>query len=107
MFPGHPQVTEANILLTMEFTGLPRAQCVELLLAHGNDPQVLPPAPFPLGAAPDAFPVLFPSPRPPLSCGLAYGKDQQARRRCHLQHPPPPPSSTVMSDLLQSCSSEC
>mmetsp|Transcript_4938 Transcript_4938/g.14219 ORF Transcript_4938/g.14219 Transcript_4938/m.14219 type:complete len:650 (-) Transcript_4938:561-2510(-) len=38
---GGEEVTEANILLTMEFTGLPRAQCVELLLLHGNDPQVV------------------------------------------------------------------
>lgn len=35
------EVTEENILLTMEFTGLPRVQVIELLLVHGNDPQVV------------------------------------------------------------------
>lgn len=51
------QVTEANILLTMEFTGLPRAQCVELLLLHGNDPQVPPRPASPAAHPPPAAPL--------------------------------------------------
>ncbi len=62
----------------MEFTGLPRAQCVELLLAHGNDPQVLPPAPYRSGVAPDIFPVRSPPFRPPLPPVLAQGKGREA-----------------------------